>query len=153
MSALNDRPLADDGLCFACGRHNPQGLGMKVRLEDDQARCLLTLAPQFQGWAGISHGGIVSTILDEIMAHAVIHFIGQGVTTSMEITFRQPVPLGQEIKALGWVVQHRGRLAESAGEIRLAADDSLLAQAKARWLIKLDAQGLPIPRFGSPSVK
>jgi acyl-coenzyme A thioesterase PaaI-like protein len=148
LSVLNDRALADDGLCFACGEHNPQSLGMRVRLEDGQARCLLTLAPQFQGWANIAHGGIVCTVLDEIMAHAVIHFIGQGVTTNMETTFRKPVPLGQELKTLGWVVLHRGRLAESAGEIRLAADDTLLAQGKARWLIKLDAQGKPLPRYG-----
>ena len=148
MSALGERDLADDGLCFACGEKNPQGLGMRVRLEEGQARCLLTLAPRFQGWAGIAHGGIVCTVLDEIMAYAVIHVIGQGVTTSMETTFRQPVPLGQEIKARGWIVQLRGRLAESAGEIRLAEGDALLAQAKARWLIKMGPDGKPIPRFG-----
>ena len=148
MSALDERALADDGGCFACGRHNPQGLGMRVRLEDGQAHCLLTLPPQFQGWAGIAHGGIVCTILDEIMAHAVIHFIGQGVTTSMETTFRQPVPLGAEITARGWVVQRRGRLAQSAAELRLTQGETLLAQAQARWLIKLGPDGQPLPRLG-----
>ncbi len=146
MSAIDQRPLADDGLCFACGEHNLEGLGMRVRLEDNQAHCLLTLAPRYQGWANIAHGGIVCTVLDEIMAYAVIHFIGQGVTTSMETTFRQPVPLGKQIKARGWIVQRRGRLAEAAGEIRLAADDALLAQGKARWLIKLGPDGQPLPR-------
>ncbi|CAO0824371.1 Acyl-coenzyme A thioesterase THEM4 [Desulfarculales bacterium] len=148
MSAIDQRLLADDGLCFACGEHNSQGLGMHVRLEENQAHCLLTLPSRYQGWAGIAHGGIVCTVLDEVMAHAVIHFIGQGVTTSIETTFRKPVPLRQEIKARGWIVQHRGRLAESAGEIRLAKSDALLVQAKARWLIKMGPDGQPIPRFG-----
>ncbi|MFH1034478.1 MAG: PaaI family thioesterase [Pseudomonadota bacterium] len=148
MKAIDQQALADDGLCFACGERNPGGLGMRVRLADNQAHCLLTLAPRFQGWSGIAHGGIVCTVLDEIMAYAVIHFIGQGVTTGMESTFRQPVPLGQPITARGWIVQRRGRLAETAGEIRLADGDALLAQGKARWLIKLDKNGQPLPRFG-----
>lgn len=147
MKALDQRPLADDGLCFACGEKNFQGLGMRVRLDDNQALCHLTLAPHYQGWANIAHGGIICTVLDEIMAYAVIHLIGQGVTTNMETTFRQPVPLSQELLARGWIVQRRGRLAEAAGEIRLASGEALLAHSKARWLIKLGPDGLPLPRY------
>ena len=145
MSALGPSQLAINGHCFACGPENPHGLGMRVEYGPDRALCRLSLAQRFQGWAEMAHGGVVLTVLDEIMAYAVIHFLGQGVTISMESRFRKQVPLGQELLAQGWVVEHKGRQAKAAAELRLAQDNSLLAQCSARWLLKLGPDGLPVP--------
>ena len=144
MALLRENNLSDNKLCFACGQNNEHGLHMKIGYQDDKAVCRLTLPSHFQGWEEMAHGGIASTILDEIMAYAVIHFLGLGVTLRMETTFRQAVPLGQELEAVGWVVENRGRRAEAAGEIRLAADGAVLAQAKGRWLLKLGPDGKPL---------
>lgn len=145
MSALAGSELTINGLCFACGEKNPHGLGMRVEYQGQRAVCRLSLPEHFQGWANIAHGGVVLTILDEIMAYAVLRFAGQGVTIGMESSFRKPVPLGREIVASGWVVGHQGRQARAEGELRLAQDDSLLAQASARWLLKLGPDGQPLP--------
>lgn len=144
MALLRENKLSDNNLCFACGQNNPHGLRMLVSYEDDKAVCRLSLPEHFQGWERIAHGGVVSAILDEIMAYAVIHFLGQGVTLRMETTFRQAVPLGQELLALGWVAEQRGRRAEAAAEVRLADGNAVLAQAKARWLLKLGPDGKPL---------
>eukprot|EP01022_Parablepharisma_sp_SALTPOND_P021417 TRINITY_DN4217_c0_g2_i1.p2 TRINITY_DN4217_c0_g2~~TRINITY_DN4217_c0_g2_i1.p2 ORF type:complete len:128 (+),score=55.92 TRINITY_DN4217_c0_g2_i1:289-672(+) len=117
---------------------------MRVAYEDDAAVCRLTLGRQYQGWDEIAHGGIVSTVLDEIMAYAVINFVGQGMTTRMETTYRKAVPLGEPIKAVGRVTSHRGRMAAAEGRIYLAEDDTLLAEATARWIIKLGPDGQPL---------
>ncbi len=145
MSALAGSALEINGLCFACGEKNPHGLHMRVEYEGQRAVCRLSLPEHFQGWVNIAHGGVVLTILDEIMAYAVLRFAGQGVTISMESSFRKAVPLGQEIMASGWVVEHKGRQAQASAELRLAQDDTLLAQASARWLLKLGADGQPLP--------
>lgn len=145
MSGLAGSELAINGLCFACGEKNPHGLRMRVEYEGQRAVCRLNLPEHFQGWANIAHGGVVLTILDEIMAYAVLRFVGQGVTIAMESSFRKPVPLGREIVASGWVVKHQGRQAQAEGEVRLAQDDTLLAQASARWLLKLGPDGQPLP--------
>ena len=138
MSLFVQAPLEDDGYCFACGQENPHGLAMRVGYEDqDQAAvCSIVLPERFQGWAGIAHGGVVSTMLDEIMAHAVVHFVGLGMTAAMESRYRAPVPLGQELLVRGWIAKHRGPLAETAAWVKLAADQQILAEAKAKFLLR-----------------
>ena len=138
MNIWDQELLNDDGFCFACGKNNPHGLGMKVEYQDEgrSAFCNLSLARRFQGWTGIAHGGVVSTLLDEIMAHAVIHHVGQGVTTDMQTRYKAPVPLGEELEVRGWVDEANRRLATTKSEIRLAADNKLLAQAQARFLLR-----------------
>ena len=56
--------------CFACGTLNTSGMGLMLHVEPGRSRVELTLEPRFQGWDGIAHGGIVCTILDEVMAWA-----------------------------------------------------------------------------------
>ena len=144
MNSLQKRPLREQGHCFACGPDNIYGLRMKVRFREEEAFCRLTLGPQYQGWHDMAHGGIVSTVLDEITAYAVICLVGQGVTVRMETTYRQPVPLGQEIIATARVKEHKKRLVTAEGRIVLAADQSLLAEADSRWLLKLGPDGQPL---------
>jgi acyl-coenzyme A thioesterase PaaI-like protein len=71
---------------------------MKVDYQDERqaATCRLSLERRFQGWTGIAHGGVVSTMMDEIMAHAVLKHVGQGVTADMQIRYKAPVPLDRE---------------------------------------------------------
>lgn len=139
MSIWDQELLNDDGYCFACGKNNPHGLGMLVDYEDgDQsASCRLSLERRFQGWTGIAHGGVVSTLMDEIMAHAVLKHVGQGMTTDMQTRYRAPVPLNEEIVVRGWVDETNRRLATTKSEIRLADGGKLLAEAEARFLLKV----------------
>ena len=62
-------PVADN-YCFVCGKDNPLGLKIKVRYYPDAlaAETALTLPREYQGWADVIHGGILSTLLDEMMA-------------------------------------------------------------------------------------
>jgi acyl-coenzyme A thioesterase PaaI-like protein len=136
MSQLGEMTLQDDNHCFACGKENPHGIQMQVEYSQNQAICRLALPPRFQGWAGIAHGGVVATLCDEIMAHAVLHFLGLGMTATMETRFKKPVPIGEELLVQGWVAQHRGRLAEAAATIKLASNEEVLAESQAKFLLQ-----------------
>lgn len=129
--------LSDDGWCFACGKHNPHGLRMKVQFneEDQLAFCQISLAKGFQGWHGIAHGGVVATMMDEVMAHAVIHFKAQAVTGSMESRYRAPVPLDTQLMVTGWVSGGRGRLVQAQATVEILEDAKLLAEAKGSFLL------------------
>ena len=59
----------------------------------------------WQGFEGIIHGGIVSTVLDEAMAKAAAVFARKAVTAEMTVRFRLPVQPGQELAIRGWVVE------------------------------------------------
>ena len=144
MNVLDKGPLEDDKFCFACGPGNPHGLGMKIEFDESGSFCRITLAKHFQGWSGIAHGGVVCTLLDEIMAYAVLKQIGQGVTMNLKSRFRRPVPLEKELLIRGRVESRKGRRAEVSGTIELAEDGTVLAQGEATWLIQLDKNGDPV---------
>jgi uncharacterized protein (TIGR00369 family) len=124
--------LSDDKYCFACGPLNPIGLRMEVSYRENKAICRLVLKREFQGWKNIVHGGVVATILDEIMAHAVMRYVGKAVTTSLQITYRVPLHVGQEIQAEGHVVQEKSRGVVARGEIRGVENQKLIATAESR---------------------
>lgn len=133
---LKDK-LTDDRYCFACGALNPVGLHMEVSFLEDKATSKLALRREFQGWNDIVHGGIVATILDEIMAHAVMHYVGNSVTTSLQITYRAPLRVGQEIHAVGYVAEQKSRGAVAKGEIRRVNDGKVIAAGQSRFVLVL----------------
>jgi acyl-coenzyme A thioesterase PaaI-like protein len=83
---------------------------------------------------GMTHGGILSTILDEAMSWAVTHTGDLGVTARMSLTLRKPVRLGQDVRVLAWVVRRKARTIETRADILDATTGELLAQADARFV-------------------
>lgn len=115
--------------CFACGSLNDYGMHLELHLAERRAWSELILPERFEGWAGIAHGGILATILDEVMAWSLIAEESWGVTARMAVDFRRPVHIGVPLRAEGWIVRSRRRLADTAGEIR-SADGEVLAKAE-----------------------
>jgi uncharacterized protein (TIGR00369 family) len=117
----------DDGYCFACGPHN--SIGMHVLFEnlgEEGVRAETTLAPQFQGWRGIAHGGIAIALLDEAMAHAAGYAGHRGVTASMNVRFRKPVPLEQKLTITGRVAWIRRNVLGVEADVMDATGEVLL---------------------------
>ncbi len=106
---MSDVPF-DDGNCFACGPDNAAGMHLQFeRAADGEegVRADVTLPAQYQGWRGIAHGGIVMALLDEAMAHAAGYAGHRGVTASVNVRFRRPVPLEAPIEVRGRVAWQR----------------------------------------------
>jgi uncharacterized protein (TIGR00369 family) len=120
--------------CFACGTLNTHGLQLELHAADDRCWTELVLADRFQGWEGIAHGGIVTTILDEVMGWALIDHDMWGVTARMSIEFKRPVPIGRPIRAEGRVLSARRRLVEAEGIILDREDGTLLARSQATFV-------------------
>jgi acyl-coenzyme A thioesterase PaaI-like protein len=117
----------DDGRCFACGPESPEGLHLRFeRAGEGKVRAETTLAPRFQGWRGTAHGGIVMTLLDEAMAHACGAIGERGMTASMQLRFRAPVPLGAPIVVTGEVQWKRRGVIALEAAVALA-DGTVLA--------------------------
>jgi acyl-coenzyme A thioesterase PaaI-like protein len=109
--------------------------GRAVDAEGVQAR--LTLAPEYQGWRGIAHGGIVMALLDEAMAHAAGFAGHRGVTASVSVRFRKPVPLEQPIEVRGRVTWQRrnvlgvdASVLNSSGDVLAHAEGSFVSRGK-----------------------
>ena len=120
--------------CFACGSLNAHGLQLSLHLEDSRSWTQLTLDQRFEGWQGIAHGGIVSTILDEVMAWALVAEDNWGVTARMQVDFRKPVLIGRAIRADGWITRSRRRIVDAEARLVDAETGVELATARATYV-------------------
>ena len=117
--------------CFACGTLNTHGLQVELHAGGDRCWTEITLDRRFEGWDGIAHGGIVCTLLDEVMAWALVEHDHWGVTARMSVEFKRPVPVGRPVRAEGRVVGVRSRLEDAAGVVVDAATGDVLARSEA----------------------
>ena len=99
--------------CFACGTLNATGMQLDLHVEPGRSWTELVYDVRFQGWDGIAHGGILATILDEVMAWALVGDDSWGLTARMSIDFQRPVSVGQRLRAEGWVTASRRRLVDT----------------------------------------
>ncbi|HHY32944.1 MAG TPA: PaaI family thioesterase [Firmicutes bacterium] len=130
----------DDGKCFACGPRNPIGLKLKFRM-DDKGRAVAVFEPgeEFQGFAGVVHGGIVCALLDEAMAWALILRGKLAVTVTLSARFRRPVRVGSKVTVSGELVKSGSARHVLRSEIRDASGE-LAAEAEGTFLVVSDVQ-------------
>jgi acyl-coenzyme A thioesterase PaaI-like protein len=120
-----------DNFCFCCGADNERGLHLSITYpEPGSAETTLVVPDWFSGWRGVTHGGFLSTILDEIMAHACIGLAGPA---DAAVTAEMTVPPGSRIRATGRVIERKGRVIRTEGRL-VGEDGQIAAEAKARFI-------------------
>ncbi len=126
-----------DNYCFVCGQNNPKGLKIQVRYDETElaAETELALPKEFQGWSEVIHGGILATLLDEMMAHAVWHFAGAGLTLGLEVRFHAPLKPDEKIRVKGVLHTMNGSRRLAKGEIIRISDGSRIASGQSRFLL------------------
>lgn len=111
-------PNMESNRCFGCGPANPGGLQMEFYSGRDTIVSWLTVPEHLSGWNSLVHGGVVSTILDEVMGRAVIFMLKSlPMTKSMKIDYLKPIYVGTKLKAVGRVVEKKDREALLEGII------------------------------------
>ena len=116
--------------CFGCGPANAAGLHLEFLLaEDKSVVCLVTVPDAFAGHPGYLHGGIIATLLDEIMSKSVRAQGFTSMTRHMEIDYHRPVPSCASLRMEGRVVRSEGRKHWTEARI-LDGDGKVLAKSK-----------------------
>lgn len=138
------RPIhtLEDHNCFGCGTLNAGGLHLRFYELPGEEGVWAPFTPTaaYEGYGGMIHGGIVGTLLDEVMAWSLYRTGTWAVTATMSTRFRQPVEIGVPVRLVGTPLQDRGRLIDVRGEVRRASDDVLLAESTARFMRVPEAQ-------------
>ena len=130
--------------CFGCGSDNPIGLKLSYRIEGENVVADFVPREEHQGWPGITHGGIIASLLYEVMENYPYQNGIVAMIRSMETRFLKPISTGQAITANSWLVEESGRVLKVAGSL-LGEEDQVLAQGRAD-LVVLDEEQLN--RFG-----
>ena len=135
MARLSELGIDFEHWCFACGRLNEAGLHLDFDVSRDRAETVFTPRRQHEGYDGTVHGGIVTALLDETMGWAIFHQGIWGVTARLNVAFRQPVRVGEELRVVGEVARRRSRAIETRGTVARASDGAVLAEADATFLV------------------
>ena len=124
-------------MCLVCGLKNPFGLHTSFfELDNNELLAIFKPREEHQSYPGRLHGGIISTILDEAIGRAImIHSEGDiwGVTVDLQIRFKKPVPLHEELRVIGRITKDSSRFFEGTGEL-LLQDGSIAAEGRGKYL-------------------
>jgi uncharacterized protein (TIGR00369 family) len=116
--------------CFGCGQANPHGLKLEFLLAPDHSVvCHAVIPEDYHGHPGYLHGGIIATLLDEIMSKSSRALGLSTMTRNLEVDYRRPVPTGKPIRLEGRIVRSEGRKHWAEANI-LDERDTVLASGK-----------------------
>ena len=120
--------------CFVCGSTNPIGLKVKFSLVDGVCIALFTPQAQHAGYESVTHGGILFSLLDDVMANWVWLQGEKCFTAKADIRYRAELPIGQEVRLEGRCLKRKGRLAQMEGKIIRTDNQFVVAQASASFM-------------------
>lgn len=114
-------------LCFVCGLKNKFGIHAHFYItEKKELVALFKPKDEHQSYPGRLHGGVASAILDETIGRAILNLYDVeiwGVTIELNVKFKKPIPLNQELKVVGRITSENSRMFEGTGEIILPTGD------------------------------
>ena len=122
--------------CIGCGQANPSSFRLSfVRSRHDRiVRTWIRPDDRLQGALGITHGGIISLLLDETMGKTLSAAGIRAPTARLQVDFRRPMRIGHDYEVRAWIDSQQGRKQYVNAEVRAADDQTLIAQAEALFL-------------------
>lgn len=107
-----------DTRCFACGKDNDKGLRLDITQSSDNAVQSFFRVPAWcQGYQDIVHGGIVSTILDELGVWAAYYAGCKCVTAELTVRIKNSMRADTPYVGKGIVLKHRHAFIQAYAEI------------------------------------
>jgi uncharacterized protein (TIGR00369 family) len=107
---LKELPNSRNHNCFGCSSTNQYGLQMKFLTDGESVYSQMEVPDHLCGWSNIVHGGVLTTILDEIMSWSAIHLLKRiALTRTLTVEFVKPVPVGRTLRAEARVREADGK--------------------------------------------
>ena len=123
----------DDHYCLCCGEKNPLGFKMKFRYEGEKLLSEAVIPKEYQGFANVVHGGVLGTLLDEVMVNLYWLKGEKAVTVEYQVRLKAPCPVHQRVLLSAWTVESKKNILLTASEAKLA-DGRVLAEATAKCM-------------------
>lgn len=123
-------------MCLVCGLKNDYGLNASFyELENGELVAVFKTLEGHQSYPGRLHGGVAGAVLDETIGRAIMINQGNiwGVTVELNVKYKKPIPLDEELRAVGRITKDSSRLFEGTGEI-LLANGEVAATAYGKYL-------------------
>lgn len=112
--------------CYGCGDRNSEGLHIVFEVDGKRVSGRFQARETHRGWPGFAHGGVAAAALDEAMGWATWAAGALAMTARMEVKYRRPLTLGEELVVSAEVTRDRGRRLEAEGAIRTISGETLV---------------------------
>ena len=106
-----------------------------MRFKSDEkggVKAIFQAKPLWQGYQGILHGGMISTLLDAAMTHCLFDHGVEAMTVDLNIRFHKPVSCTGLLMLRACLLGERRNLYQLSAELSSAG--TLLARAEARFM-------------------
>lgn len=132
---LPNGPLPWTKSCLVCGEHNARGFHLRSRLENGIVIAEYVTKPHDVGYKHLVHGGIIMTLLDELMTWAAILETGKVcVAAEMTSRLREPVGVGHRLRIEAWVSKNARRIILTEGRALDAETGTILNEATGKYI-------------------
>jgi acyl-coenzyme A thioesterase PaaI-like protein len=118
--------------CFVCGDKNEKGLKVAFFYDEGKAKAEYTPSQEFEGYKDILHGGIISTLLDEVMIQSIVALGILTFTIQIEVKFKVPAKTGEKIFLEGHITEDRGKVILTEGKA-FKQDGTVIALAEGKY--------------------
>jgi len=99
---------------------------------DRGVKAALKLKPEWQGYSGALHGGMIATLLDAAMTHCLFHEKIEAMTADLQVRYLAPVPCPGRIEVSARLAGQRKLVYELDAELRVGG--VVKARAKAKFM-------------------
>ena len=135
MTAPEMLELPHTRSCFVCAESNPLGLKMRFHAQGEIVTATFTPQTEHIGFQNVTHGGVLATVMDEIMVWAcAVSTKRFAYCAEMTTRFHQPARPGEELKVTSQLTANRrNRIYEAKAEIR-DPKENLIAEGTGKYL-------------------
>lgn len=122
--------------CLICGIENQLGLQAHFyEMENNTVVAKFKFKNEHQSYPDRTHGGMISALLDELVGRAIWITDPKmwGVTMTLNVKFRKPAPINEELIGIGRIDSQTSRTFTGSGEIK-DKDGNIIAEASAVYM-------------------
>jgi acyl-coenzyme A thioesterase PaaI-like protein len=120
--------------CFVCGESNPLGLNLRFETDGRTVQTRFRPRPEHIGFKNVVHGGLVATVLDEIMVWAcAVPTRKFAFCAELNVRFLNPLPPGEEVVVTSELTANRKNRIFEAKAVARSASGQTLAEATGKY--------------------
>lgn len=121
--------------CFGCGPENQKGLHADFPFDEKngEVKFIFVFEKQYEGAPGYTHGGIISTLLDEAQGVTCFHAGHFVMTDQLFVKYNKACPLEQEIECRAWITIAKNRRLYTKATISSPITGEVYVTSRARW--------------------
>ena len=129
-------PPRENNNCFGCSETNASGLHLRFSTDGNSVVSHLQVPEHLCGWQRLVHGGVITTILDEVMGWSTIHLLKRfTLTKSITVDFLKPLYVGTPLRAEGRIIEMKNDREAIAEGLLYNQDDVLCARSRGSFAL------------------